>query len=63
MLCYKDKCYCFASNKHFCKEQDVEYCKNKECYRHGSEIPDNLPEGLCVAWSYFYKDCKEYMAE
>lgn len=64
MLCYKDKCYCMASNKVIAKNNNIEYCDNTKCYRHCIEIPfDKLPEYMLVSYSDFSKVCNEFKKE
>lgn len=58
MMCYKDKTYCMASSDYMCKKYDIKYCNNTDCWRHASEIPDDLPEWEPVAWSDFSQRCK-----
>lgn len=60
MMCYKDKCYCKRSSEHWCEQEHYKYCDNKQCYRHASEIPDNLPEYLPICWSDFGEQCEDY---
>ena len=64
MICYKDKCYCFRSYEHWCKENNIPICTNTECYRHCAEIPwDELPEYMGVSLSDFGEKCGEYKGE
>lgn len=58
MMCYRDKTYCMASSEKLSKQYGIKYCGNTTCWRHASEIPDNLPEYLPVAWSDFSIRCK-----
>lgn len=58
MMCYKDKTYCMASSKTLSKQYGIKYCDNTKCWRHASEIPDNLPEWELTAWSDFSTRCK-----
>ncbi len=56
MLCYRDKCYCMRSNKTMAKNYGLDYCDNKECYRHSSEIPSDKEDYIPICWSTF-EDC------
>ena len=47
MMCYRDICFCLASNKFY----EGEKCVNSDCMRHASTIPDNLPEWELFAYS------------
>lgn len=58
-MTYKDKCYCTASNFKFCEQNGLKYCDNKDCWRHCSEIPKDLPEWELIAYADFSDRCKE----
>lgn len=61
MICYKDKCFCAASNTHFKKELNIKVCKNKRCNKHKCNIPfDKVPEWMPIAWADYHERCEEY---
>lgn len=61
MFCLNDKCYCNRSNENYCKDKELEVCKNVLCNRHTFEIinPNNFP----VCFSDFGEHCKDYITE
>lgn len=61
MFCYKDKCFCAASNDKLKKELGIKKCKNKKCEHHSVNIPfDKLPEWMPIAYADFHERCEEY---
>lgn len=61
MLCYRDKCYCMASNEKFAKDMGIKTCTNTKCNSHCAEIPfDQLPEWLGIAYTDYHERCGEY---
>lgn len=61
MFCYRDRCFCLASNRALVKGTDIKVCKNKKCDMHACNVPfDKLPEWMPIAWSDFHEKCGEY---
>ena len=46
------------SNKTMAKNYGLDYCGNKECYRHSSEIPADKEDYIPICWSTF-EDCNK----
>ena len=61
MMCYRDKTYCMASSEKLSKQYGIKYCGNTTCWRHVSEIPDNLPDYLPIAMFYYYRPRGNYI--
>lgn len=64
MLCYKDKCYCIASNAIIAADNDIKQCVNTKCPNHCAEIPfGELPDYMGIAYRVMHDDCVDYLKE
>lgn len=59
-MTYRDISFCMRSQEQYCKDNNLPLCYNKDCFRHSTTIPTNLPEYELICWADMANGCKFY---